>query len=249
MRNVDSKLPRQTYLGILITAVIVLILVVLVLIPPRLAEAVNVSVSPSSTIIAPGDSITFDVTVNILSNERIPIQSVYLRLYSDAGGSTELTGSPYDSPRVMSLISATPDSGWGYGSRYGYDPLVGQGYTFGYGYGYSGYGYGGGITLTYRCTITTSESWDSDTYYVRGDVNCGNGGSHTFSSTIDSFTVAYDWDVNTAGCINVLDAILVGQHWGETGTPGWIREDVNGDGTINVLDVILIGQNWGEGCG
>lgn len=51
-------------------------------------------------------------------------------------------------------------------------------------------------------------------------------------------------DVNIDGRVNVLDMILVGQHWGETGTPGWIPEDANPDGTINVLDMICIGQNW-----
>jgi PKD repeat protein len=51
-------------------------------------------------------------------------------------------------------------------------------------------------------------------------------------------------DVNSDGHINVLDMILVGQHWGETGTPCWRPEDINIDGVINVLDMILIGQNW-----
>ena len=52
------------------------------------------------------------------------------------------------------------------------------------------------------------------------------------------------WDVNQDGHVNVLDMVLVGQHWGETGTPGWIPEDVNEDGVINVLDMVLIGQHW-----
>jgi hypothetical protein len=57
------------------------------------------------------------------------------------------------------------------------------------------------------------------------------------------------WDINMNGCINVLDLIMVGQHFGETGEHGWIREDVNHDGVISVLDVIIIGQHFGEGCG
>ena len=52
-------------------------------------------------------------------------------------------------------------------------------------------------------------------------------------------------DVNGDGTVNVLDMIRIGQHWEETGTPGWIPEDVNRDGAINVLDMILIGQHWG----
>jgi hypothetical protein len=46
------------------------------------------------------------------------------------------------------------------------------------------------------------------------------------------------------GTVNVLDLILVNQHLGETGTPGWIPEDVNADGVINVLDSILVSQHF-----
>jgi YD repeat-containing protein len=53
-------------------------------------------------------------------------------------------------------------------------------------------------------------------------------------------------DVNMDTSINMLDVISVGNHWGETGPPGWIREDVNDDGDINMLDVIMIGNHWGE---
>jgi outer membrane protein assembly factor BamB len=56
---------------------------------------------------------------------------------------------------------------------------------------------------------------------------------------------AAPWDVNGDGLVNVLDMILVGQHFGESGSPGWINADVNGDGQVNVLDMIVIGQHWG----
>jgi hypothetical protein len=51
-------------------------------------------------------------------------------------------------------------------------------------------------------------------------------------------------DVNGDGAVNALDMIRVGQHWGETGVGGWIREDINQDGTVNVLDATLVGQHW-----
>jgi hypothetical protein len=38
--------------------------------------------------------------------------------------------------------------------------------------------------------------------------------------------------------------VRVGQHFGEMGAAGWIREDVNTDGTINILDLIIVGQHW-----
>jgi hypothetical protein len=57
-------------------------------------------------------------------------------------------------------------------------------------------------------------------------------------------TVCPDWDVNLDLSVNVLDMILLGQQWGESGAAHWIREDVSRDGAINVLDMILIGQHW-----
>ena len=51
-------------------------------------------------------------------------------------------------------------------------------------------------------------------------------------------------DVNNDDHVNVLDMILIAQHWGETGSSGWIPEDVVRDGVINVLDMVIIGQHW-----
>ena len=54
-----------------------------------------------------------------------------------------------------------------------------------------------------------------------------------------------DWDVNEDGDIDTQDIVMVGNHWGETGTPGWIREDVNSDGNIDTQDIVVIGMHWG----
>jgi hypothetical protein len=53
-----------------------------------------------------------------------------------------------------------------------------------------------------------------------------------------------DWDVNGDGAANVLDMVLVGQRWGQSGLTGWVLEDTNEDGNINILDLIIIGQHW-----
>lgn len=55
-----------------------------------------------------------------------------------------------------------------------------------------------------------------------------------------------DWDVNCDGSIDILDVSLVGLHLGETGDPGWIREDVDNNGSVEILDASLIGLYWGE---
>jgi len=52
------------------------------------------------------------------------------------------------------------------------------------------------------------------------------------------------WDLNKDNRTNILDLILIAQHWGETGDSCWIPEDVNCDGTINILDMVLVGQHW-----
>jgi hypothetical protein len=65
------------------------------------------------------------------------------------------------------------------------------------------------------------------------------------ATKVFSITTAYaPWDINMDGSVNVLDMTLVSQDFGQTGTPGWIREDVNGDGVINILDLVLVGQHW-----
>jgi hypothetical protein len=51
-------------------------------------------------------------------------------------------------------------------------------------------------------------------------------------------------DANGDSVVNVLDMVLIGQHWGQIGSPGWIPEDVMKDGVINVLDMIIVGQHW-----
>jgi hypothetical protein len=61
-----------------------------------------------------------------------------------------------------------------------------------------------------------------------------------------SMVVYPAWDVNMDTDISMWDVIQVGNHWLETGDPGWIREDVNDDGVIDMWDVIMIGNHWGE---
>jgi hypothetical protein len=80
-------------------------------------------------------------------------------------------------------------------------------------------------------------------YVVRFEVSDGEL-SDFEDVTITVIQLYEDWDVNGDGLANVLDMVLVGQRWDETGLTGWIREDVNEDGTISVLDMIVIGQNW-----
>jgi hypothetical protein len=95
---------------------------------------------------------------------------------------------------------------------------------------------------------TATFSWtprydQAGVYVVRFEVS--DGVLSDFEDvTITVIQLYQDWDVNGDAAANILDMILVGQHWDETGLTGWIREDANEDGTISVLDMIVVGQNW-----
>ena len=64
------------------------------------------------------------------------------------------------------------------------------------------------------------------------------------SKTIQANFILTPWDVNGDDRVNAGDMVLIGQHWGQTGTPGWIPEDVNQNGVINAGDMVIIGQHW-----
>jgi hypothetical protein len=98
-----------------------------------------------------------------------------------------------------------------------------------------------GVPTTYALRVnaggseyvdTQGHTWSADYGYIGGAIY--NPGT----------SVAGTWDINGDGVANVLDMILIGQRWGETGLSGWIKADTNKDGTINVLDMIIIGQHW-----
>jgi len=214
MAKLKSWVFNKGVLAVLLSIAIVSLLIVL---SPRPAEAVSVRLTATPTSVVQGGSITFTGIVSIHSQELIPIQSVELRIFLDAGCNTELTYVPFNSPRSMTLASVAPLGSpyYGYGYGYGYDEGTGYGHWFGYGYGYGpygygpyGYGYGYGYSasysavLTYTVTLSTSALWPAGTYYARMDVDCG---THTYSSSPVSFTV-----VVPAGFPPVLPPATVG---------------------------------------
>jgi hypothetical protein len=115
-----------------------------------------------------------------------------------------------------------------------------------------------GDTLLYSASnLPDGATFDSDTqtfswtprydqagvYSVRFEVSDGEF-TDSEDVTITVTQLYDDWDVNGDGKANVLDMVLVGQCWGETGLTGWILEDTNEDGNVDVLDIIVIGQHW-----
>jgi outer membrane protein assembly factor BamB len=56
-------------------------------------------------------------------------------------------------------------------------------------------------------------------------------------------------DIKGDGVVNILDAIVLGNHFLETpSSPGWstggANADINGDGVVNILDAIILGNHF-----
>jgi hypothetical protein len=55
-----------------------------------------------------------------------------------------------------------------------------------------------------------------------------------------------DSDINMDYKVNNEDVQAVENSYGQTGSPGWIREDINDDGVVNYLDVSLVTSRYGN---
>jgi hypothetical protein len=93
-------------------------------------------------------------------------------------------------------------------------------------------------------TFTWTPSYRQAGSYTGVHFTVSDGNANDTEDIIITVNNVYQTDVNGDGKVNVLDIIIVAQHWNETGANGWINEDINENGTVNVLDIILIGQNW-----
>jgi hypothetical protein len=63
-------------------------------------------------------------------------------------------------------------------------------------------------------------------------------------STNNIFWLPSGWDMNCDGLCTILDLVMVSNHYGATGSFGWIREDVDNNGVINVLDISLVSDHF-----
>jgi hypothetical protein len=99
----------------------------------------------------------------------------------------------------------------------------------------------------FTCSFATGSLGVSGSPYAISYVYAGDTNFHNASDNTKTLIVIQTysaWDVNMDGSVNVLDMITVSQHFGESGSAGWISQDVNSDGLISVLDFVLIGQHW-----
>ena len=108
------------------------------------------------------------------------------------------------------------------------------------------------------CNNVSMNAGAEDSYYYNSSTAFSTYGNYSYVIwandtsnnyiTSSSYTISMppNWDVNNDGDCNVYDLVLVSNHYNETGTPGWIREDVDNNGQIKVIDLVLISEHYDE---
>ncbi|HBC95082.1 MAG TPA: hypothetical protein DCZ10_19870, partial [Pelotomaculum sp.] len=109
---------------------------------------------------------------------------------------------------------------------------------------------GGYVESMYGQASPWGERYDGWIYYVNGVMPSYGCGVYTVydGDTINWYwgtmggpePIVVDCDFNDDGNVNISDLILLGQHYGQTGTPGWIIYDVYEDGVIDDLDADVV---------
>jgi hypothetical protein len=54
------------------------------------------------------------------------------------------------------------------------------------------------------------------------------------------------YDMNADKTMSITDLLDVATYYGQTGAPGWIKEDIDKNGKIQILDLVLISTHWGN---
>lgn len=94
----------------------------------------------------------------------------------------------------------------------------------------------------YYWTTTAFSTVGNHTYSIRAtDTN-----NNAVTSTNYFFSMPPNWDANNDGSCNLLDLVIISNHYGTTGSQGWIREDIDNNGQINVLDINMVSSHFGQ---
>ena len=90
---------------------------------------------------------------------------------------------------------------------------------------------------------TSLSEYGNYSYYIWSSDSSGNGNK----STVFTYSLPPNWDINLDGNVTVFDLTLISNHYQESGSPGWIREDVDNNGEIEVLDIVLCSNYYNVG--
>jgi hypothetical protein len=99
-----------------------------------------------------------------------------------------------------------------------------------------------GITLNSQGVLSGTPSGPPGIYTFTVAVT---DATNQTASSVLSMNIYQKGDINQDFQVNVQDLIIVGQAFGQTGTPGSLQADTNGDGVVDVRDLIIVGQHIG----
>lgn len=101
-----------------------------------------------------------------------------------------------------------------------------------------------------RVHMKALENVEGISMLVLGNVKVSGPGGENLPALVMTGEVivvlAPPWDINGDHVVDIFDLVLVASHFGETGLPGWIREDVNRDGVIDIFDLVIVASHFGE---
>ncbi len=201
--------------------------------------AITLSLTTDKTIYATDGTITFEMSLDIETNERVPIQNLTLTIQDSTNNVVKTCIFRPDGTAISGCdnVVITPEvdsSSYGYGDQFGY----GYGYdgssygtqnnTFGYGYGY---GYATDVTGEMKYTVEwdlSSETATEGTYGAQlSAVAQSNTNKYTFLSSKLYFTIGSTTENNVttpaSGTVTFTDPAIQATIPQITGlTAGWI---------------------------
>jgi hypothetical protein len=72
---------------------------------------------------------------------------------------------------------------------------------------------------------------------------------NAYSSITSLFSMPANWDIDIDGDCTIFDLVLISNHYGERGPPGWIREDVDNNGKIQRSDLLSLAIQMNSNLG
>jgi hypothetical protein len=91
----------------------------------------------------------------------------------------------------------------------------------------------------YNTSIKQSGNY---TYHISAEDTSNN----EVSSNTMKLSLPPNWDINNDGRYTILDKVLISVCYGQTGSPGWIREDINNNGNVNMADLTYDSNHYNE---
>lgn len=171
----------------LISFVVTIAIVLVVVLIPSQASALNIAISGPITADKPS-VLCLTATLTFQAGELIPISNLEALIsgatavtieFDPDGNVINVTGD-LDASHVGASISRMEDYSYGYGYRTGYQS--GYGYDFGYGYGY----YAADTVVRYVICINTKYLTPGD-HDVQVRVNTGEAVAESFNSSTHAF--------------------------------------------------------------